>query len=181
MNSEVKTMDGNTMKQSCAHLVDLSPYMDGELSTLARDQVKAHLSDCAECNERLGQLIALRRDVAELGNVTVGFERAYVKRRRGSWIEAEARHRDLAPRLRHRLRVSSQVPAPWSVKPWRWLPLSLAATISTVVFGVFLGSALMHASDGVAGTSTSAMSLFDPIPPGGICLSVRPCRLHGKS
>lgn len=161
MNSEVKTMDGNTMKQNCTHLVDLSPYMDGELSTLACDQVKAHLSDCAECNERLGQLIALRRDVAELGNVTVGF--------------------DLAPRLRHRLRVSPQVSAPWSVKPWRWLPLSLAATISTVVFGVFLGSALMHASDGVAGTSTSAMSLFDPIPPGGICLSVRPCRLHGKS
>lgn len=161
MNSEVKTMEGDTMKQSCAHLADLSPYMDGELSALARDQIKTHLLSCAECNERLSQLVALRQDVTKLGNVTVGF--------------------DLAPRLRHRLGVSSQVPAPWSVKPWRWLPLSLAATISTVVLGAFLGSALMHASDGVAGTSTSAMSLFDPIPPGGICLSVRPCRLHGKS
>lgn len=145
------------MNTDCPRNADLSAYLDGELPAPARAVIKAHLRGCGVCDEHLAALTGLRRGVTALGQETVGF--------------------DLAPRLRQRLGTTPALP--WWPRTWGWLPLSFAAT-ATVVIGVFLGSLLVRTT-GTTDSSAPAMALFDPIPPGGICLSARPCHPQGKS
>ncbi len=153
-------METPNMTTDCPRIADLSAYLDGELSAPARAALETHLHACATCDEHLAALTGLRRGVTALGRETVGF--------------------DLAPRLRHRLGAATAPAQPWWPRPWGWLPLSFAAT-ATVVVGVFLGSLLVRTTGGALDASAPAMALFDPIPPGGICLSARPCHPQGKS
>ncbi len=152
-------METPNMNTDCPRRADLSAYLDGELPAPARAALETHLRGCGVCDEHLAALTGLRRGVTALGQETVGF--------------------DLAPRLRQRLGATPAPALPWWPRPWGWLPLSFAAT-ATVVIGVFLGSQLVRTT-GTTDSSAPAMALFDPIPPGGICLSARPCHLQGKS
>lgn len=133
------------MTQSCPNQTDLSAYFDGEASPTERERIERHAAQCTRCGAALQDwrvvAAALRTDAR---------------------LPA-----DLAPALWRRLHPA---PAPRPAR-WRWslLPLSFAAT-ATVAAGLLLGTALVHALAPAPPAGSATMALFDPVPPGGICI-----------
>ncbi|MDP2882025.1 MAG: zf-HC2 domain-containing protein [Azonexus sp.] len=142
-----------------AHAPDmatLSAYLDGELGISERRQLDAHLATCRPCALQLAALQALAADFAKLPQENLGFDLAGV-------IEGRLA---VAPRPRGKPRT-----ARW----WGLLPVSLGAAAS-IALGVGMGSALFG---GAAVTPrVTAMSVFDTLPPGGLCLGAESC--YGK-
>ncbi len=134
-----------------AHVTDieLSGYLDTELEAPARGRVAAHLATCPHCAKRLAAFDALSADFARLPTERLGF--------------------DLAAVLAAQLPTAPQ-PAPrrrWPLRGWRGLlPVGLGASAS-VVLGVALGAVLF--GGGAALPGVTAMRVFDPMPPGGLC------------
>jgi anti-sigma factor RsiW len=135
----------------CIKSAALSPYIDGELSEIGIGEIELHLEMCNLCQEVLDDLLRLRRDLRTMPLATIGF--------------------DLTPILEGRLAADEQ---PSRAAPrWGVLPLSFAASLM-VAFGILLGSILADAPTRVNSTPP-AMALFDPIPPGGLCIGLDSC------
>ncbi len=150
------------MSNDCGMRVHLSAYADGELAGALRAGIEAHLQDCPGCTAALRELEALRGAFRALPPLAAGVDLAPV----------------LWPRL-ERERAAGLWPRAGAYRGWRLAPLSLAAA-ATVVIGVFLGTLLVHGPAPVGGAPGAAMALFDPVPPGGICLASRLCPPAGK-
>jgi anti-sigma factor RsiW len=145
----------------CPNVRELSAYVDGELSETRRQRVEGHLSQCFHCAAALHELRHLRAMFATLPERQVGF--------------------DLAPLIRARLSATTI-----EGTPVRWLgwcipdlmPLSLTIS-ATVVAGIFIG-ALLTVPGAVTGLESQAVAMFDPVPPGGICVGHASCYNKGK-
>ncbi len=133
----------------CIKSTALSAYIDGELSDIETGELRSHLATCDLCQEMLEDSRYLRRDLRAIPCATVGF--------------------DLAPILQGKLAAHQQHVA----RRWGALPLSFAASL-TVALGILLGSILANAPTR-ANTAPPAMALFDPIPPGGLCVGLDSC------
>lgn len=131
----------------------LSAYFDDELGAADRQQVAAHLIACPPCAARLAELQALAADFDKLPQETLGYDLAGV-------IEGQL---PAAPRPR-----TEQGETRW----WGLLPVSVGAAAS-VAIGIAMGSALF--GGGAALPRVTAMSVFDAIPPGGLCLGLESC------
>jgi len=144
----------------CPDVRELSAYVDGELSETRRQRVEDHLSRCFNCTAALQEMRRLRAIFTSLPVRQVGF--------------------DLAPLIRARLSASIEgTPVRW----FGWcipdlMPLSLTIS-ATVVAGIFIG-ALLTVPGTVTGPESQAMAMFDPVPPGGICVGHASCYSKGK-
>ena len=89
---------------------------------------------------------------------------------------------DLAPLIEPRLaprRGRSRAPTgtPWW-HVWPLLPPGLAAA-GVLAAGVYLG-ALLAGGAAVSAAQPTTMAVFDPIPPGGICVGFQSCYSRGR-
>lgn len=133
--------------------IDLSAYLDAELDTAARRRVATHLAACPCCAARLADFAALSADFARLPRESLGADLAGV----------------IAGRLAAAAPSRPRAPAPG----WRGLlPLGIGAAAS-VALGIAMGAALF--GGGAALPRVTAMSVFDPIPPGGLCPGLETC------
>lgn len=135
----------------------LSAYLDGELGGSERRQMDAHLAACAQCTARLTALQTLAADFDRLPQEKLGFDLAGVIEGR---LAAAPRSQGKPPAAR------------W----WGLLPLSLGAAAS-LALGVGMGSALFGGA--AAMPRMAAMSVFDTLPPGGLCLGPESCYSKG--
>jgi anti-sigma factor RsiW len=144
----------------CPNVRELSAYVDGELSEIRRQRVEGHLSRCFNCAAALQEMRHLRAIFTSLPVRQVGF--------------------DLAPFIRARLTASSEGTAArwlgWCIHDLAPLSLTIAATVVT---GIFIG-ALLTVPGTVTGPESQAMAVFDPVPPGGICVGHASCYNKGK-
>jgi anti-sigma factor RsiW len=136
---------------------DLSAYFDAELGAAAHRRVAAHLAACPRCAARCAEFAALSADFARLPQESLGCDLAGV----------------IAGRL-----VAAAPPRPRpSASGWRGLlPLGIGAAAS-VALGIAMGAALF--GGGAALPRVAAMSVFDPIPPGGLCPGLNACYARG--
>jgi anti-sigma factor RsiW len=137
--------------------ITLSAHLDGELDAAERRQVQAHLAACGRCAARHAALQALVADFTRLPQESLGCDLAGV---------IEARLATEAPRgLRTR-----------TARGWGRLPLAFgasAAAAASVAIGIAMGAALF--GSGMATPRLTAMSVFDAIPPGGLCVGLDAC------
>lgn len=133
--------------------IDLSAYLDAELPAPARQRIGAHLAACPRCTGRLAEFASLSADFTRLREESLGFDLAGVIAGR---IPAPAQSRQRPPA------------AGWH----GLLPLGVGASAS-IALGIAIGAVLF--SGGAALPSVTAMSVFDPIPPGGLCLGLDSC------
>lgn len=140
------------MNRNCRRSEELSAYLDGELDEKSRLKFETHLGGCFACKEMLQDLRCLRECFQSLPQQEIGFDLAPV-------VLAEPRRR--APSTR-RPRFSL----------WQLLPASFAAA-ATVSLGIFLGISLTSQPD--AELAAPALAMFDPIPPGGVCIGFAGC------
>ena len=55
-----------TMSESCPRTIEVSAYLDDELSVAERAQLQAHLASCERCSAMLMKLGALRDELRRL-------------------------------------------------------------------------------------------------------------------
>lgn len=142
-------------------LAALSAYLDGELGTSERQQLKDHLATCTPCTLQLAELQALAADFAKLPQASLGFDLAGV-------IEGRLAATPRPPRAHDKPRA-----ARW----WGLLPVSIGAAAS-IGIGVGMGAALFGGA--AAMPRVTAMSVFDTLPPGGLCLGPQSCYSKGS-
>lgn len=135
----------------------LSAYLDGELGGSERRQMDAHLAACAQCTARLAALQTLAADFDRLPQEKLGFDLAGI-------IEG---------RLAAAPRPQGKPPA---ARWWGLLPVSLGAAAS-LALGIGMGTALFGGA--AAMPRVAAMSVFDTLPPGGLCLGPESCYSKG--
>ncbi|MBI2308674.1 MAG: zf-HC2 domain-containing protein [Rhodocyclales bacterium] len=145
----------------------LSAWLDGELDDAARQRVDEHLADCPTCAAEAIALRELSAGFAAMRGETLGY--------------------DLAGVIEGRLAAAPPPPSPTASREaprWRaWLPATVGAAAS-LALGIGLGSALLGGAAGNAGnaaqpTLVSAMRVFDPMPPGSVCLGADTCYAKG--
>lgn len=140
------------MNKYCRRSEELSAYLDDELDGRSRLKFEMHLGDCFACKEMLQDLRCLQGCFQALPQQEVGF--------------------DLAPGV---LAAAGRRASPtrWPrLNLWQLLPVSFTAA-ATISLGVFLGASLTSPHDAEPVAPTLAM--FDPIPPGGICIGFAEC------
>lgn len=151
-------MTAHTTPGHTPDLPQLSAYLDGELDAHAQQRVAAHLAACPVCAAQLAQLQALSASFKALPEESLGF--------------------DLAGVIEGRLANTPRRPAtPRRAGPLGWWPVAIGAALSITV-GMFMGSALVPAST-VATPRMSAMRVFDPMPPGSLCIGFETCYVKG--
>lgn len=140
-------------------LTSLSAYLDGELDAAETRSVAAHLAICPDCSARLTDLQALSAGFRALPEETLGF--------------------DLAGVIEGRLAAAPRRPAPGRKHDWRlgW-PLAVGAAAS-IAAGVFMGSALV-AGGAATAPRVAALSVFDTMPPGNLCIGLDSCYAKGN-
>ena len=135
----------------------LSTYLDGELESAAHQELADHLTKCPLCASQLAALQSLAADFGNLPQETLGFDLAGVIEGRLAAVRSPQEKKG---------------PARW----WRLLPVSIGAAASLAV-GIGMGSVLL----GGAATMprVTAMSVFDTLPPGGLCIGPDSCYRNG--
>ena len=137
------------MAEHCPRKVALSAMVDGELAPRAQRDLLAHTETCPICAAMLTELQALHEALLALPREELGFDLGAVIEAR---LRAQAR-----PALRTKPRRL----------PWLLFPLTSAAAALTL--GLYL------AGDLPPQALMLAMSVFDPIPPGNLCLGLQSC------
>lgn len=152
------------MTERCPSPEDLSAYLDGALPADACSRTAAHLASCSACEVLYADLRALRADFEALPDERLGFDLAQVIRGR---IEASP------PRTKLRF-----------VPGWRRLfPVGIGAAAS-VSLGLALGMSLTApamVAPAARAAAVSALEVFAPIAPGGLCPGMRSCWRQGAS
>ena len=145
------------MAEHCPRRVALSAWVDGELAPRAQRDLLAHTGACPVCAAMFAELQALHEAFVALPHEDLGFDL-------GTVIEARLRAQP-RPALRAKPRRL----------PWLVFPLTSAAAALTL--GLYLGGNLIHppAGDMPQKPLMLAMSVFDPIPPGTLCLGLQSC------
>lgn len=141
------------MSKYCKRSEDLSAYLDGELDQKTRLNLEMHLGNCFACKEMLQDLRCLHGYFQGLPHQEVGFDLTPVVL---AGLGRKAPSTTRGPRFS------------W----WQLLPVSFTA-VATLSLGVFLGTSLIGKPD--AAVTTPTLALFDPIPPGGICVGFAGC------
>ncbi len=151
-------MTAHTTPGHTPDLPQLSAYLDGELDARAQQRVAAHLATCPVCAARFAQLQALSASFQALPEEPLGF--------------------DLAGVIEGRLANTPRRPAtPRRFSPLGWWPVAVGAALSITV-GLFMGSTLVTAS-AVTTPRMTAMRVFDPMPPGSLCIGFEACYVKG--
>lgn len=146
----------------CPRTAQLSALIDDELPARPREEIASHAAVCPLCGAMLRELSELRLALRPLGEARPGI--------------------DLMPLIGPRLAPRGKRPQAKSDKPWwhvwQLLPSGLAAA-GVMTAGVYLGVVLAGGA-AVSATQLTSMAVFDPIPPGGICVGYQSCYARGR-
>lgn len=145
------------MNRYCKQSEELSAYLDGELDGKSRLRFETHLVGCFDCQQMLQDLRSLQTCFHALPQQEMGFNLAPV-------VLAAPRRRAAAAWLPH-------------VSLWQLLPTAFAAA-ATIVLGIFLGTSLASRPD--TGLTAPTLAMFDPIPPGSVCVGFAGCYREEK-
>lgn len=146
----------------CPRTEQLSALIDDELPARPREEIESHAAVCPLCGPMLRDLTELRLAIRPLAEAQPGI--------------------DLVPLVEPRLAPRGGQPQAKSEKPWwQFLPLmpSGLAAAGVLTAGVYLG-ALLAGGATVSATRLTTMAVFDPVPPGGICVGFQSCYSRGK-
>ena len=145
----------SSIQPACPRTEQLAALIDGELTNGTQVQITSHAAVCPLCGAMLRDLTELHAALRPFAAARVGF--------------------DLAPLVEQRLAASRRqwVREPHWWQGWQLVPSGLAAA-GVLTMGVYLG-ALLAGGAGVAVVRPVAMAVFDPIPPGGICVGSPSC------
>lgn len=150
------------MNEACPRIVELSAWLDEQLSAGERRAIEAHVAACPACAATFADLRALRVDLRSLPAEPLGFDLAGV-------IEGRLAQRPAAAR------------APRGGRPaLGWLPLG-AGMLAAVSLGIALGAMLTAGSGAALAPRMAAMAVFDPIAPGGLCIGLEACNGNGAT
>lgn len=146
----------------CPRTAQLSALIDDELPVRPRKEIESHAAVCPHCGAMLRELTELRLALRPLSEARPGI--------------------DLVPLIERQLAPRGTRPQAKSDQPW-WhvwplLPSGLAAA-GVLTAGVYLG-ALLAGGATVSATRLTTMAVFDPVPPGGICVGFQSCYSRGK-
>lgn len=147
----------SSKQPNCPRTEQLSALIDGELAPGAQELITSHAAACPLCGAMLRDLTDLHAALRPFAAARIGF--------------------DLAPLVEQRLAIGGRLqqrgrePRRW--QGWRLVPSGLAAA-GMLTAGVYLG-ALLAGGAGVAAARPVAMAVFDPVPPGGICVGLQSC------
>lgn len=139
-------------------LAALSAYLDGELDANETRTVAVHLAACPACAARVAELQALSAGFRALPEESLGF--------------------DLAGVVEGRLADTRRPPAQPRRVGWMGWPLAAGAAAS-IVAGVVMGSMLV-AGGAATAPRMAALSVFDTIPPGNLCIGLDSCYAKGN-
>ena len=146
----------------CPRTEQLSALIDDELPVRPREEIESHAAACPLCGPMLQELTGLRVALRPLGEARPGV--------------------DLVPLIQPRLAPRTGRPQAKPDKPWwhGWplVPSGLAAA-GVLTAGLYLG-ALLAGGAAVSGTRLTTMAVFDPVPPGGLCVGFQSCYSRGK-
>lgn len=148
--------------EHCPRTEQLSALIDDELPARSREEIESHAAVCPLCGPMLQDLTELRLALRPLAEARPGTDLVPL-------IEPQ-----LAPRDR---RVQAKPDQPWW-RGWQFLPSGLAAA-GVLTAGVYLG-ALLVGGAGASATRLTTMAVFDPVPPGGICVGFQSCYSRGR-
>jgi len=147
----------------CPSIKDISAYVDGELPEARRRHMVSHLSQCLACANVLRELEGVRAIFRSFPKYQVGF--------------------DLSPSIRARLAAAPDDSGSnrWVRRIFQLMPLSLTVA-ATMVAGIFIGTLLtvpgkVYVPTGLEG---QAMAMFDPVPPGNVCVGHVSCYNRGR-
>lgn len=147
------------MTEHAPDLAELSAYLDGELDANARQHVVDHLAACPRCAASLARLQGLAADFRALPEASLGV--------------------DLAGVIEGRLATAPRRPSESRGRDW-WLHLPVAiGAAASIAAGVFMGSALVTGG-GATAPRVTAMRVFDPMPPGNLCVGLESCYVKGS-
>jgi anti-sigma factor RsiW len=147
----------DAIQPDCPRTEQLSALLDGELSGAARADIDAHAAACPVCGAMLAELGALHTAFQPLAAERLDLDLAPL-------VEARLPPRDTA---RRPTRERSRRPA------WQWLG-SGAAAAAVLGAGLYMGALLAGGSVATA-PQAAAMALFDPVPPGALCIGAPSC------
>ncbi|HEX6007709.1 MAG TPA: zf-HC2 domain-containing protein [Burkholderiales bacterium] len=145
----------------CPRTEALSALIDEELAGGARSEMVTHAASCPLCGAMLADLQRLRVALKPLAAARPGVDLAPLieQRLRDKGVPSDSSHRP------------SRVARPRS--PWTLFPVAITAA-GALALGVYFGALL--AGGGTASMLRPAsMALFDPIPPGGLCVGLPAC------
>lgn len=146
----------------CPRIEELSALIDGELAGAAGVEIATHAASCPLCGVMLEDFGRLRVALRPLADARLGV--------------------DLVPLVEGRLRDPGEPPRSpardHGRHGWRLLPAGVVAA-GVLATGVYLGGVL---AGGAAATvlQPAAMAMFDPVPPGGVCVGLPSCYPLGK-
>ncbi|HEX5475725.1 MAG TPA: zf-HC2 domain-containing protein [Vicinamibacterales bacterium] len=123
----------------------ITPYIDGEAAPETRRPVDAHLSRCAPCRER----VAEERAARDLVRAQAGELRTAVP----DGLRARCQSQRLA-----------RTPPARVSRAWRWVPLSMAATLLLAIAGAFVFTTAAHDQALAAGLALDHIKCFELRP-----------------
>ena len=147
---------------NCPEHEALSAYLDNMLPQPERAELSAHMHDCPVCRAQLQALSELQAALRALPSPALGFS--------------------LADRLQLPPRM-----APARRRPaWQFWPVGQGwpgwttgmggiAVAAALAGGVWLGGAML-AGGAMRAPAAGIATVFDPVPPGGLCAAVEVCR-----
>ena len=144
------------MSESCPRTIEVSAYLDDELSVAERAQLQAHLASCERCSAMLMKLGALRDELRRLPDERLGF--------------------DLSAVIGNRLGAAPSLP-PARPPRRRWfqlVPIGLGAG-AALSLGLFMGMGLTAGAGSVAAPRFGALAVFDADAPGSLCAGSGGC------
>lgn len=150
----------STSAHECPWTEEISALMDGAVAAGTRHEIEQHAVACPVCGAALRDFAAMRSRLQNLRDV-----------------RCEA---DIAALIADRLRVRPQAPQRarrhnWDFA-WQWAPRGMAAA-GVLAVGVYFGLLL---AGGTAVMRPAAMAVFDPAPPGALCVGQPWCGPGGR-
>lgn len=148
----------NMLQPECPRTEQLSAMIDDELASPERAEIETHAASCPLCGAMLQELGGLRLSLRTLAEACPGIDltSAVGQRLRALGTPPRASVRDRSQR-----------------HGWRLMPVGLVAA-GIFATGLYLG-ALLVGGAAVTSLQIRGMAMFDPIPPGGLCVGLPSC------
>lgn len=148
------------MNETCPRIVELSAWLDDQLAAGERRAIEAHVAACPVCAATHADLRTLRAALRSLPAEALGVDLAGV-------IDGRLAQRPGVTRAPHRRRPGLA-----------WLPLG-AGMVAALSLGVTFGAFLTAGAGAALAPRVVAMTVFDPIAPGGLCIGLDACTGQG--
>ncbi len=152
----------DAIRPDCPRIADISALMDDALDGAARKGTIAHAAVCPLCGAALRDFTAMRQRLGALREVRCEADIAAL-------IDDRLRPRQRGVRSAHKA-VRDRL--------WQLAPRGLVAA-SVLAAGVYIGF-MLAGGGAVTAMRPAALTVFDPVPPGALCVGQPWCGPGGR-